>query len=173
MAAASTIRPAPDRCRDRQPGRAAEAERIAGVQSDGDGLSPRVVPPMRNTAVSPSESDRPGHRRSPRHVLMQAHARRRRVVVHEAGFRRQRRIGQLVPGPEQRRRHGGPRLAGERMQRLVAIALEVRDPASGPQFVIRTENGLPVRGITGVKNGAARATARNSSASASCAVRSR
>ena len=71
-------------------------------------------------------------------ILMQAHLRRRLVVVDEAGFRIVRIARHLPPDVEHHRRDRRPRPAGLGVRRLIAIAaVLVRDPAE------RAEVGHP------------------------------
>ena len=63
--------------------------------------------------------------------------------------------------------------AGGGMNGLVAIAAAVGNPAEGPRLVMRTLNGRPVFGITGVNRGAAAMQMRSASTSARWASWSR
>ena len=83
----------------------------------------RFNPPTRNRPVSPSDSDTTGAAKSCFVlVLVQAHARVRRVVVDQAGLGRMRIAAELAPRSQDDVRNRRPRLAGFRMRRLIAIA---------------------------------------------------
>src|SRR6516162_2192491 len=62
---------------------------------------------------------------------MQPHFRVRTIIVDQESFRRVRIARDLVPQLQQWVRNGGPRLAGVRMEALIAIAALVRNPAEG------------------------------------------
>ena len=87
-------------------------------------------------------------------VLMQAHLGLRVVEIDEAGLRRRRAGRKPHPDLDQPRRHRRPSPAGLGMGRLVAIALSSDTQPSGPQLLIMTEKGLPVRGMRGRNGGA-------------------
>ena len=65
-------------------------------------------------------------------VLMQAHPRARRIVIDEARLRRTRIPGERRPRFEHHRRHRRPSDSRLRMGRLIAIAVDVGDPAERP-----------------------------------------
>ena len=111
----------------------------------------RRVPPIRKIAASPSESDTTGASKI-RFVLVlvQPHPRAGRIVVDEAGLGRMRIAGERLPRLHHDLRYRRPRFAGHRMHRLIAVAVMSDTQPSGPQFVIRTEKGLPLLGIPGV-----------------------
>ena len=89
-------------------------------------------------------------------------ARARVVEVDQARFGRRRAGRERGPDRQQPRRHRRPGRAGLGMGRLVAVAaLSSETQPSGPQLLIRTENGLPVLGMRGTNGGAAARTARD------------